>query len=433
MAQMATSRDVWIIGAGPAGLALAAACGDRGLSVGCIAPAEGARWTNNYGMWLDDARSLGVDTALRSVWDDVEVQWPDERPVVLGRAYGLLDNEALAARDRAAIARAGGELRYGEVVSVTHTDALSTVHARDGSELRARLVIDASGHGAHFSGRRAGTAPAFQTAFGAEVDVPVGSPLGRGVRLMDYGHRFDDEDRFGPSFAYALPLGDGRVFVEETALVRRPAVPIDHLRVRLMMRLDAWRARGWVEEVDRAGVDATEGSMPGEERCWIPMGHALPDPRSRVVPFGGAASMVHPASGYMVTEARRAAPRVAAAIARAQSSDTVATRARDVHAAVWPADRQRQRALYCFGMNTLATLDHRGIQRFFQSFFSLPCADWSAFLSGTLSTAELVRVMSIFYVLAPWSLRARLAEGLFTAHGRELALAIRESSRLRVT
>jgi Lycopene cyclase protein len=37
-----------------------------------------------------------------------------------------------------------------------------------------------------------------------------------------------------------------------------------------------------------------------EEYCYIPMGGELPDLAQRVVGFGGAANMVHPATGAVV-------------------------------------------------------------------------------------------------------------------------------------
>ena len=42
-----------------------------------------------------------------------------------------------------------------------------------------------------------------------------------------------------PSFLYAMPLTPKRVFLEETCLVARPALPFAVLKRRLMRRLDA--------------------------------------------------------------------------------------------------------------------------------------------------------------------------------------------------
>lgn len=42
-----------------------------------------------------------------------------------------------------------------------------------------------------------------------------------------------------PTFLYAMPLGGNRVFLEETCLVAKPALPFAVLKRRLQRRLDA--------------------------------------------------------------------------------------------------------------------------------------------------------------------------------------------------
>ena len=46
-------------------------------------------------------------------------------------------------------------------------------------------------------------------------------------------------DREAPSFLYAMPLGGARVFLEETCLVARPALPFAVLKRRLERRCAA--------------------------------------------------------------------------------------------------------------------------------------------------------------------------------------------------
>ncbi len=41
-----------------------------------------------------------------------------------------------------------------------------------------------------------------------------------------------------PTFLYAMPFSDTRLFLEETSLVARPAVPFEELKRRLDARLD---------------------------------------------------------------------------------------------------------------------------------------------------------------------------------------------------
>ena len=41
-----------------------------------------------------------------------------------------------------------------------------------------------------------------------------------------------------PTFLYAMPFSDTRLFLEETSLVARPAVPFEELKQRLDARLE---------------------------------------------------------------------------------------------------------------------------------------------------------------------------------------------------
>lgn len=59
--------DVCVVGCGPAGLALSADLAHRGLSV-CIVGPE-SKFTNNYGVWVDEFRSLGLEHLLDHTWE----------------------------------------------------------------------------------------------------------------------------------------------------------------------------------------------------------------------------------------------------------------------------------------------------------------------------------------------------------------------------
>ena len=58
-----------------------------------------------------------------------------------------------------------------------------------------------------------------------------------------------------------------------------------------------------------------------EEHCLFPMNLPLPDRSQPLLAFGGAASMVHPASGYMVGALLRRAPTLAKQLAEAIAID----------------------------------------------------------------------------------------------------------------
>ena len=80
------SVDVLVIGAGPAGLAVAAQCASRGVSVGLVAP--DTPFVNNYGVWLDEFAELGLEHCLLHKYDDALVWFNDSDPaegIGLGR------------------------------------------------------------------------------------------------------------------------------------------------------------------------------------------------------------------------------------------------------------------------------------------------------------------------------------------------------------
>jgi lycopene cyclase-like protein len=402
--------DVLVLGKGPAALAAAAALAARGLRVGALGPPGPPRWTAQYGVWADELESAGLAEAAGVRWDAAVVGLGEGRTRVLDRAYVRVDRDALA-RLLAERCEAGG-VRWldGEAESAVHRAAGTAVRLRGGGAVEARVVVDASGHRPALVKRGERPAQGFQTAWGAVVPGPVpGVEPGRAT-LMDW-----DDAGLPPSpvptFLYALPFPDGSVFVEETVLVGRPAVPPEALEARLRARL-ALR-----------GVRVPAGGE--RELCWIPMGGALPRPQ-RVVGFGGAAGMVHPATGYLLARVLADAPVLAAALAEAlgRPGAAPAAAARAGWEALWPADRRRRHALFRFGMEALLRLDAPDTRAFFAAFFELPEADWRGYLGDRLPAAELAGVMARFFARAPRRVRGRLASAALGAGGVRLARSL---------
>lgn len=185
----------------------------------------------------------------------------------------------------------------GQAIALDHGERVSTLGTACGQQLQARLVVDASGHQPVFVQRPDQGPVAGQAAYGV-VGRFSAPPVQSGqFVLMDYrsDHLGEGEAQFGaPTFLYAMDLGDGLFFVEETSLALAPPVPFEVLKDRLHLRL----AHGGIQ------VEQVEH----EEFCLFPMNLPLPDLSQQVVGFGGAASMVHPASGYMVGSLLRRAP-----------------------------------------------------------------------------------------------------------------------------
>jgi lycopene cyclase-like protein len=335
-------------------------------------------------------------------------------PTRHGRDYGLFDKTLLQQFWLERCEAAGVQWLRGLAQELAFADGRSQVRyadAADAAVIEARLVVDASGHNAVFVRRPDRGPVAGQAAYGVvgRFSAPPVEP-GQFV-LMDYraDHLSAAERQEPPTFLYAMDLGGGRFFVEETSLALAPPVPYAVLQQRLERRL-AHRGVA-VEQVEH------------EEFCLFPMNLPLPDLDQPVLGFGGAAAMVHPASGYMVGALLRRAPAVASAVAAALAADPQAPSAALARAgwqALWPQELRRKHALYQFGLEKLMRFSEPQLRAHFSTFFSLPSAQWYGFLANTASVPELLAAMVQLFATAPWSVKA----GLMGMQGRELQLGL---------
>lgn len=399
--------DVAVVGAGPAGWAAAAALAPAGLRVALIGD-DGRGWPNTYGAWRDEVAGVVTAAELEAVWPQARV-YTERATRMLPRAYVRIDGEALRGRMVKEALDAGVAVHPGQAVAVAHDRTGSTLGCDDGLGIRTRLVVDASGHRPALIDREEPSVEAAQVAVGWRVALrrppyPPGS-----LTLMDFrdDHLDHVERRHEPTFGYAMDYGDGTWFVEETSLARRPPMGLARLEHRLRRRL--------------AHHDAEPVGEPREERVWIPLDSPVPAPQ-RVVGLGGAASMVHPATGYLLTSVLHAAPRLARAVATVlrdpQAPPDVAARAG--WQAVWPPAARRRQAMFRFGLEALLRLDPLQTRRFFDAFFALPDPRWRGYVSATLSPAGIAAMMAELFVRADRSVRAQLVAAALGRAGRAL-------------
>jgi lycopene cyclase-like protein len=406
--------DVLVVGAGPAALAISAALAERGLSlVGLSEVDPEAPWPNTYGIWGEEVDRLGLSELLEHRWSQTISDFgtgfgDDTGQVRHQRDYGLFDRHKLQEHWLAPCRAAGMTWHRDRALAIEHHTHHAIVTTASGLPLRARLVVDATGHQPVFVQRPTSGPIAGQAAYGivGRFSAPPVQP--QQFVLMDYraDHLSEAERLEPPTFLYAMDLGGGRFFVEETSLALAPPLPFELLRQRLERRLA------------QRGVQVV--SVEHEEFCLFPMNLPLPDLDQPVVGFGGAASMVHPASGYLVGALLRRAPALAAAIASGLNTPDLdsAAVARQAWQALWPPDLRRKHALYQFGLEKLMRFEEAQLRHFFATFFSLPEAQWTGFLANTLNVPELVGAMVRLFAIAPGDVRW----GLFSSRGRELSL-----------
>lgn len=402
--------QVVILGGGPAAVAIGASLVDQGVEVIAIWPHGPTPWPNTYGVWEDELEPWAKATSAH--------RW--ERPAVaferdwqsLDRVYVRLDNALLR---EALLAQGAAYSVDGVVTAIAHTPTGSRVtwqppHEPSASHtIHAKLVIDASGHKSPFVHKTHTRAPSIQTAYGVKLSASSFAksswtmPPG-GMALMDY--RGPQRGQVA-TFLYAMELEGGQVFLEETAMSARPMMTREELERRLELRL------GFRPEPDE---------LLEQEWCWIPMGAALPSLDQRLLAYGGAASMVHPASGYQLARVLSWRHEVAQVIARGlRRSDHPSKIARAYWETLWSQDRQRQHALYLFGLEALLKMSPKALTSFFETFFMQP--QWGDYLSGRLSSAQLSAMMLQIFGSSDAKMRLLLIRPALSVHAQELIRA----------
>ena len=403
---MARCADVLVIGGGPAALCIASELNQRGVAVEGIAlePVDAA-WPNTYGIWVDELKVLDLEDLIEHRWSDTVSYFgaggseTADQSLVHGIDYGLFDRAAL---QRSWLKRSDGMVWHQDSAERVEAGAVHTlVRCSSGEVRQARLVIDASGASSPHIRRPDQGPVAGQAAYGV-VGRFSKAPITRGrFVLMDYrsNHLSERQRLEPPTFLYAMDLGDGVFFVEETSLALAPGVPYEVLQQRLQQRLE------------HRGVEITE--VLHEEFCLFPMNLQLPDRSQPLLAFGGAASMVHPASGYMVGSLLRRGPGLAEALAAALADPSLGSvdLARRGWQALWPMELVLRHQLYQFGLGRLMGFNEKLLRRHFATFFSLPREDWFGFLTNTLPLPRLMGVMLRLFALSPWELRRGLVLG----------------------
>ena len=391
-------HNVGVLGSGPAALAVASACVRRGASVTLVAPAPHSNWLPNYCLWADEV-PLEIQDLTEQFWPRVSVA------TVLGshtfdRPYVKLDTAALQGHFWDTLRAGSVRVVPRSAIRLSHRPGSTTVHTEDGAEHHVQIVVDATGARTPFVRRVHSRPPAFQTAYGLLLDAPGHGFDPARMVLMDF-RPVSNAEKEPPSFLYVLPLSGGRLFVEETSLARRPAMSMDLLRARLEARLKS--------------LGLARSTRLGQEHCSIAMGLGLPAPVQSLVPFGAAASMVHPASGYLISHVLRKAAPVAESILNGLDSGGADAALAAGNATLWPRAHRRVWEIYGFGLEALVGMNASETNRFFDSFFQLSPDDWSGFLGGRLAPSRLGAVMTNLFRGLPPSVRWHLVRtGLLT-------------------
>ena len=392
--------DILILGSGPAALCLASELAKQNLIIkGISTKSPDEKWENTYGIWASELEELGLESLLSHRWSKTVsffgngLKDKGNVPTKHSYDYGLINQEAF---QNELLKKCKGIQWLNETAKLIKSENnISEVICFSGLKLKARLVIDASGHKSNFIKRPLLKELAQQAAYGivGKFSTP---PVNKDqFVLMDFrpDHLNNQELLTAPSFLYAMDLGNDTFFVEETSLASYPALSQEHLKNRLLSRLK------------NKGIEVIE--IIHEENCLFPMNLPLPYKNQSVLGFGGAASMVHPASGYMIGSLLRRAPLLAEKLAiflrePNYSSLELATKGWSV---LWPYELTQRHKLYQYGLQRLMSFDESRLRSFFSNFFKLSTKEWVGFLTNTLPLPKLIYVMCKMFINSPMKIK----------------------------
>lgn len=378
------SVDVLVVGGGPAGSALAAACNSRGLDTALLDPAPDRPWRATYGMW---SRELPADLPTSVVAARAAGRVIAVTEHQLGWDYAVLDVPILQAHlaDRLT----GVRILSGRAVG---SPARGVIELADGTLLRSAIVVDAGGRWRPLDSRPSRRIPAEQTAYGMILDADAAAPLLSEGEALFMDWRADHQETGWPTFLYAIPLGGGRVLVEETSLARRPGFPMPALRRRLHARLA------------RHGIRVPESAAT--EKVWFPIDQGRHRDTGSLG-FGAAAPLIHSATGYSLAASLHLAPVVAEALAAhlPAGPDAALAAAKKV---VWPHAAEIVHGFRRIGLEALLRMPPDDVPDFFETFFGLPDAHRWTYLTARDDLAGIMTAMNRLFWQSSGPLRRRL-------------------------
>jgi lycopene beta-cyclase len=163
--------DLLVVGAGPAGLAVAQRVSKEGVNVCVVDPAPQSVWPNNYGVWVDEFEDLDLLDCLDYTWASALVYLDDLKEKTLERPYGRVNRTRLKSKMLEACITNGVLFHQSKVKDVDHNPSKSYVTCEDGTMIEAAVVLDATGHSRRLVKYDRPFNPGYQIAYGIVAEV----------------------------------------------------------------------------------------------------------------------------------------------------------------------------------------------------------------------------------------------------------------------
>ena len=143
--------DILILGSGPAALCLASELAKQNLNIkGISTKSPNEKWENTYGIWASELEELGLESLLSHRWCQTVSFFGNgenkkgDNPTKHNYDYGLINQEAFQTE---LLKKCKGIEWLNETAKdIKEKNKLSEVICFSGLSIKARLVIDASGH-----------------------------------------------------------------------------------------------------------------------------------------------------------------------------------------------------------------------------------------------------------------------------------------------
>ena len=246
-----------------------------------------------------------VAPLLEHRWPRHEVRFPGYARTIEGE-YASVTSARFARVVGARLAAAGARVAVGRAVAEVEADR---VRLADGTEIRARVVIDARGPARASGAGRAG----FQKFVGLELELEEDGPWQAPV-VMDAAEDVTQEDGF--RFVYVLPFSRRHVLVEDTVYADGPGLDAAAVGARALAYAAARGAR--VRRILRREIGVLPLPLGGGDGADnLPASALYARGPLRIGYRGG---FFHPVTGYSLPIAIRVALALAPAGTRAEAA-----------------------------------------------------------------------------------------------------------------